>query len=591
MSLPPISPSEAPMLPSPSLVGVIAASIANGTHGIVRQPTAALTNAVGAYVLKRIITDVGGFSAPDFFGEHPICPVCLEHLDGMEQARIDGCRHTLCRPCLLAIDATTVNGSPRCPLCRASIVAYSVQAAGDTGWTPGPGLRTRPSPSAYRNGPQAVARHFQRSNAGTFPYPPLGRPAPLEVKEAEPPSVLPSVPRTPGPRQQRDMVLRVGVTPLADGGKTLVTLATDGDPSGPFDAILLVDVSASMGPHIARYKQVVDGILGGLPDHARATVVTFSSDPRQRNPLQPLTPDSRRAIAIAVDDIEADGCTNLADAIRFCHRILQQAGDLSDDTALVLFTDGDASGSAQQANRALPALRREFPDVGVVLVTAGAGIRAETRHTIIDKGEGYFHDPLAEGSDPSTVVAEILSSLRRGNVQGTNLLLEYSRAEGGGELIAPPQFSCSLASGTATCMLPQVRGGVTTNILLPSRPTSVTVDGLRVEVEDQLPTAETADLVRRMEVGRRIDDILAPHSDVAPLDRAALVRALRSEIAGAPSDSISPAARNELLQAAEDALLIVDAPAAASVNVVNAAVSRTVSGINRSMTKSNKSSQ
>jgi hypothetical protein len=585
MSSPPISPSEAPVLPSPSLVGVIAASIANGTHGlasrIVRQPTAALTNAVGAYVLKRTITDVGGFSAPDFFGEHPICPVCLEHLDGMEQVRIDGCRHPLCRPCLLAIDATTVNGSPRCPLCRASIVAYSVQAAGDNGWTPGPGLRTRPSPSAY--GP--VTRRIQRSNAGTFPYPPSGRPAPLEAN-AEPPSVLPSVPRTQGPRQQRDMVLRVGVTPLADGGKTLVTLATDGDPSAPFDVILLVDISASMGPHIARYKHVVKGVLGGLPDHARATVVTFSSDPRQLNPLQPLAPDSRRAIDGAVDDIEADGCTNLADALQFCHRVLQQAEDPSEDTALVLFTDGDASGSAQQANRALPALRREFPDVGVVLATAGAGISAETRHTIIVRGEGYFHDPLAEGSDPSTVGAEILSSVRRGNVQGTNLVLEYSPAEGGGELIAPPQFSCSFASGTGTCTLPQVRGGVTTNVLLSSRPTSVTVDGLRVEVEDQLPTAETADLVRRMEVGRRIDDILAPHSDVVPHDRAALVRALRSEIASAPSDSISPAARNELLQAAEDALLIVDAPAAASANLVNAAVSRTVSGINRSMTKS-----
>jgi hypothetical protein len=287
------------------------------------------------------------------------------------------------------------------------------------------------------------------------------------------------------------MVLRVGVTPLTDGRKTLVTLATDGDPSGPFDIILLVDKSASMRPHIGRYKEVVEGVIGRLPDHARATVVPFSSDPCQLNPLQPLTPDSRRAIAGAVDDIEADGCTNLADAVKFCHRILQQAragGGLSDDTALVLFTDGDASGSAQQANRALPALRREFPDVGVVLVTIGPGISAETRHTIIVRGEGYVHDPLAEGSYPSTVVAEILSSVRRGNVQGTNLVLGYSTAEGGGELIAPPQFSCSLASGTATCTLPQVRGGVTTHVLLPSRPTSVTVDGLRVEVQGHVFT-------------------------------------------------------------------------------------------------------
>jgi hypothetical protein len=83
-------------------------------------------------------------------------------------------------------------------------------------------------------------------------------------------------------------------------------------------------------------------------------------------------------------------------------------------------------GSAQQANRALPALRHEFPDVHGSRV--GNHRRrhqcGEAAYTIIVRGEGYFHDPLAEGSDPSTVVAETgpLVGSQGQRVQGTNLV-------------------------------------------------------------------------------------------------------------------------------------------------------------------------
>ena len=82
---------------------------------------------------------------------------------------------------------------------------------------------------------------------------------------------------------------------------------------------------------------------------------------------------------------------------------------------------------------------------------------------------------------------------------------------------------------------------------------------------------------------RRIADIAEARSDehVGPYERVEQLRVLLQDWTSIPS--ITTSVRMEIIQAINDAILVLAPPPNPSVNDTNAAVSRTISGMRRTM--------
>ena len=553
------------------------AALVRSLSGPRRAPTQHLEDRVRAFVgagpAEGSDLEAGFWAGP---AGADTCPVCLEDLLGLDRdrARLHGCRHGLCLACLQGMEAAAPFGLAfACPLCRAPITGCDVQDPLTLEWSAGPPLAPVAPPTiplrsmaGVRFQPYGLpprSRSPPRNPHGILASTP--RPAPSDEESPVPAST----PRPP-PSDEESPVVRARIFASSSGGPALVHLVVQGRRQAT-DFVLLYDTSGSMERRLSRYLEATCLFVEALSENVRLSLVAFSSTSRQVTPLQPLTRANKDALIAALRALTASGSTYLADGIRRCHRVLQEAGEsVSDDLTLVVVTDGEASSRDQWADRSLPALRAEFPRASCVLVTVGGGIDASARHTLIREGEAYIHD--TEEQPVAAVAAQILDAVASGSVVGTGLVLDFPETD---LVTAPPLHGPEFVLASASSLvLDQVRSNTTYRVVLPSAPTSVTLGGIRVDVEAGPPTPESESERLSLVFHHRVRAAAASRSE-ATLD------ALRREW-----DAIDPrppaAVHASVVQLIDDACLLL-APNI-PVNNRNAAVSRSVTGA-RSMSR------
>lgn len=149
----------------------------------------------------------------------------------------------------------------------------------------------------------------------------------------------------------------VGITlathrPAGEDGYFMLTLSP-GDPEGaalPRDVTVVLDVSGSMsGSKIEQAKDALRQLLGSLGRHDRFRLLAFSTAVRMQSAdWNRATAENVRAARVWVDDLRADGGTDIAGALSEAFRLASP----EDRLPIVLFlTDGLPSVGEQNPER------------------------------------------------------------------------------------------------------------------------------------------------------------------------------------------------------------------------------------------------
>ncbi len=123
----------------------------------------------------------------------------------------------------------------------------------------------------------------------------------------------------------------------------------------PVDVLLLLDVSGSMGPHVARIASASDRALRVLRDEDRAAVMVFDRKTRLRLPFRSSKEDVRRELHAVMEDEMFNGGTDITGALLSAADYVRREARPQARHAIVILTDDETERERDEAavNRAL----------------------------------------------------------------------------------------------------------------------------------------------------------------------------------------------------------------------------------------------
>lgn len=173
------------------------------------------------------------------------------------------------------------------------------------------------------------------------------------------------------------------------------------------DIVLAVDTSGSMqGEKIEETKKALKYIINALDAQDRFSLLQFNTDVDQfRSGLMPATAENKNAALSFVDDLEANGGTNIGDALHTGVNLLNEAS--TRPAYLVLLTDGEPTVGETNINQLAKAISSKRD---IRLFDFGVGYSVNTR--LLNKMAEENHG-TAQYVEPSENIETALANFYR----------------------------------------------------------------------------------------------------------------------------------------------------------------------------------
>ncbi|MGQ0648016.1 MAG: VIT domain-containing protein [Gemmatimonadaceae bacterium] len=180
--------------------------------------------------------------------------------------------------------------------------------------------------------------------------------------------------------------------PTDERGFALITVTPPAAPRRSIsrDVTLVIDVSGSMrGKKLQQAKEAGHALLNSLQDGDRFRVVDFSTDVRSfRDDFMTATRDHLRDARRYIDDLRADGSTNLSGALEAA----LSARSNADRLPLVVFmTDGEPTVGERDPSRIAALASRSRGDARVFAIGVSAEVNAALVEQLALEGHGTAH--------------------------------------------------------------------------------------------------------------------------------------------------------------------------------------------------------
>ncbi|WP_158630305.1 vWA domain-containing protein [Glycomyces terrestris] len=151
----------------------------------------------------------------------------------------------------------------------------------------------------------------------------------------------------------------------------------------------VIDVSGSMeGDRIAIVRDALHLLVDELRPTDAVAIVTYESE---SDVLLGMTEvGDGEALHDAIDDLEADGSTNMHAGLEDGYELAAEAFDGDRDNRVVLLSDGEANVGLTEHDAMLDAIGGEIAD-GITLLTVGVGdsYNQELLEQLADNGDGW----------------------------------------------------------------------------------------------------------------------------------------------------------------------------------------------------------
>jgi Ca-activated chloride channel family protein len=198
-----------------------------------------------------------------------------------------------------------------------------------------------------------------------------------------------------------------------DGYAMLLVAPAAGEegPVVPRDLSFVVDVSGSMsGQKLDQAKGALRQALAGLRPEDRFRLVAFSSGVRHfREVWAPATPEAIREARTFVDNLQADGGTNISGAL---DAVLGASVPESRLPIILFLTDGIPSVGEQQPDRIASQAAGRIGRARVFTVGVGHDVNTYLLDRLAREGRGAA-EYVAPDGNVEVVVGNLLNKLRR----------------------------------------------------------------------------------------------------------------------------------------------------------------------------------
>lgn len=156
------------------------------------------------------------------------------------------------------------------------------------------------------------------------------------------------------------------------------------------DVTFVVDVSGSMrGEKLAQAKAAGRKVLASLGRGDRFRLIDFSTDVRSfREGWSAATPDNLTAARRYLDDLQAEGSTNISGALDEAFAAEAQSGRLP---LVVFVTDGEPTVGERSADAIAARVMRERGDARLFTVGVSADVNAQLIEQLAVEGRGTAH--------------------------------------------------------------------------------------------------------------------------------------------------------------------------------------------------------
>lgn len=180
----------------------------------------------------------------------------------------------------------------------------------------------------------------------------------------------------------------------------------------PVHLILVVDTSGSMELEnkLPSVKKSIQLMLTLLSPDDRLSLVTFADSSKTFLNRATPTPEEREAILYRVNNLEADGSTNMSAGLLEARGLVEQTGRKQ---GLILLTDGHANIGVHTEQGLIDILKRiqtESPGVSLTTVAYGVDHNAEMLTNLAKVGGGAYN-VVTNLEDVATVFGDILGGL------------------------------------------------------------------------------------------------------------------------------------------------------------------------------------
>lgn len=170
----------------------------------------------------------------------------------------------------------------------------------------------------------------------------------------------------------------------------------------PRDVTLVIDVSGSMrGKKLANAKSASNALLASLRNDDRFRVIDFSTDVRSfRDGWAVATDDNLRAARRYINDLNADGSTNISGAL---DEALTSRRDTDRLPLVVFMTDGEPTIGERNPDRIADLAARQRGTARVFAIGVSAEVNAALIEQLAIEGRGTAHFVRDDESVESTM--------------------------------------------------------------------------------------------------------------------------------------------------------------------------------------------
>ena len=211
----------------------------------------------------------------------------------------------------------------------------------------------------------------------------------------------------PAPAPTGDNIVTVSTEVVQDkvlkGGDGRVTVSLnlaaarlptrDNHPVQAADLVIVLDRSGSMeGQKLNDARQAVLGLLNHLGTEDRLALVVYSNGVQTQSGLVPMNESNRRQLTSAVNEVYADGGTNLGGGLSRGIELLMQTPGVGRQRKLILISDGLANQGVTDPD-ALGRMASEAVESHFSISTVGVGLdfNEALMTAIADQGAGHYH--------------------------------------------------------------------------------------------------------------------------------------------------------------------------------------------------------